>query len=199
MTKQEFLDELRSRLSKLPSKDAEEHINFYSEMIDDRTEDGISEEDAVAEIGSIDEIAAQITADFSLTTDEKKADSPKRKLKTWEIVLLAAGAPIWVSLLAAAVVVVISGYASIWAVLAAFWASFGEIIVISLGCIASGVAIICIADISTGFIMISYGLVMGGLSIFLFFGCKASTKVIIKLTGKVFSTVKRKLKNKEAM
>ena len=39
MNKQEFLAELRKRLSGLPQADIEERIVFYSEMIDDRTEE----------------------------------------------------------------------------------------------------------------------------------------------------------------
>ena len=48
MNKQEFLDELRKGLCGLPSEDIEERINFYSEMIDDRMEEGLTEEESVA-------------------------------------------------------------------------------------------------------------------------------------------------------
>ena len=50
MSKQEFLDQLRARLSGLPRQDVIERLNFYSEMIDDRMEEGLSEEDAKAMI-----------------------------------------------------------------------------------------------------------------------------------------------------
>ena len=60
MTKQEFLSRLREGLSGLPEDDIAERLTFYGEMIDDRIEDGLSEEEAVAEVGSVDDIAAQI-------------------------------------------------------------------------------------------------------------------------------------------
>ena len=60
MNKQDFLKELSRALSGLPREDLEERLAFYSEMIDDRMEDGLSEEEAVADIGSIDEAASQI-------------------------------------------------------------------------------------------------------------------------------------------
>ena len=60
MNKQEFLTELKKALSPLSKADLEERLSFYSEMIDDRMEEGLSEEEAVAAIGSPDEIAAQI-------------------------------------------------------------------------------------------------------------------------------------------
>ena len=45
MTKKEFLSGLRKKLSGLPQEDSEERLNFYSEIIDDRVEEGLSEEE----------------------------------------------------------------------------------------------------------------------------------------------------------
>lgn len=42
MNKQEFLTELRAKLSGLPTYDVEERLSFYGEMIDDRTEEGVT-------------------------------------------------------------------------------------------------------------------------------------------------------------
>ena len=43
MTKQEFLRELWNRLTELPQEDVEKSLDYYSEMIDDRVEDGLTE------------------------------------------------------------------------------------------------------------------------------------------------------------
>ena len=51
MNKTEFLDALRHALGKLPSYEVEQSIAFYAEMIDDRIEDGMSEQEAVAALG----------------------------------------------------------------------------------------------------------------------------------------------------
>ena len=56
MNKQEFLDRLRKGLSGLPQAEREERLLFYSEMIDDRMEEGLTEEEAVAALGSLEEI-----------------------------------------------------------------------------------------------------------------------------------------------
>ena len=66
MNKQEFLTRLRKGLSGLPQEDIEERLTFYSEMIDDRIEEGLSEEEAVAAIGSPDEIAEQIIGEIPI-------------------------------------------------------------------------------------------------------------------------------------
>lgn len=51
MTKQEFLTQLEENLLGLPQNEIEERIIFYSEMIDDKIEEGYSEEDAVSKTG----------------------------------------------------------------------------------------------------------------------------------------------------
>ena len=52
MTKAKFLKELSKLLKDLPKDEVKERLNFYSEMIDDRIEDGLSEEEAIKSIGS---------------------------------------------------------------------------------------------------------------------------------------------------
>ncbi len=59
MTKQDFLAALERALAKLPHAEAQQAIAFYDEAISDRVEDGMSENDAVASLGDVDEIARQ--------------------------------------------------------------------------------------------------------------------------------------------
>ena len=67
MTKQIFLTKLREGLYGLPQNDIEERVTFYSEMIDDRMEEGISQEDAVSEIGDVQNIVSQILMETPIT------------------------------------------------------------------------------------------------------------------------------------
>ena len=123
MNKERFLDELESRLSGLPKKDIEERIVFYSEMIDDRMEDGVSEEDAVLGIGSVDMVVDQIMSEIPLAKLVKEKVRPKRSLKAWEIVLLVLGAPLWIPLVIAAIAVLFSVYVVTWAVVICVYAA----------------------------------------------------------------------------
>ena len=43
MTKSEFLEELKHKLSKLPAYEIEKTVSFYAECIDDRIEEGMTE------------------------------------------------------------------------------------------------------------------------------------------------------------
>ena len=108
MTKMQFLMSLHNKLSGLPQNEIEERLNFYSEMIEDRIEEGVSEEEAVAQIGTVDEIAEQIIADIPLTKIAKEKIKPKRHIKAWEFVLLILGSPLWLSVLIAIFAVIFS-------------------------------------------------------------------------------------------
>lgn len=51
MQKTEFLDRLRAALADLPAEELEKTLGYYAEMIEDRMEDGMDEEAAVAAMG----------------------------------------------------------------------------------------------------------------------------------------------------
>lgn len=191
MTKLQFLLSLHNKLSGLPQNEIEERLNFYSEMIEDRIEDGLSEEEAVSEIGTVDEIAEQIVSDIPLTKIAKEKIKPKRRIKAWEVILLILGAPLWLSILIAIFAVIFSLYLSLWAVIVSLWASFVAIIGGAFGGIASGVVLVLNKNGLTGILLIAAGLVCIGLSIFFFYGCKVATKGILLLTKKIILALKK--------
>ena len=121
MTKQQFCARLKAKLKGLPKKDVEERLSFYGEMIDDRIEAGLSEEDAISEVGSADEVASQIIEEMASSNIPEECEKNK-KLPVWQIVLLVLGSPLWISLLLAGFAVIISLYAVIWYLTAAIWA-----------------------------------------------------------------------------
>lgn len=59
MRKEDFLTALRAGLTGLLPEGVEKLVEFCSEMIDDRMEDGLTEEEAVAAAGSLDELIQQ--------------------------------------------------------------------------------------------------------------------------------------------
>ena len=190
MKKREFLMKLQNKLSGLPQDEVKERLNFYSEMIDGRMDDGLSEQDAVAQIGTVDEIATQILAEMPLTRLIKEKMKPNRRFKTWEIVLLAVGSPIWLSLLISAFAVVISLYVSLWAVVVSAWAMFASAAACALGGVAGSMIIVMSGHTLPGVAMLGCGIFSAGLSIFLFCGCKAATKGTVWLTQKTVLGIK---------
>lgn len=184
MTKQEFLAQLRKGMSGLPQEDVAERLTFYSEMIEDRIEEGLSEEEAVSAVGSVDEIVAQAISEIPLAKIAKQR-SPKKQLKAWEIILLALGAPIWLSLGLGAVAVIFSLYVSVWSILISLWAVFVSLVACSLGAVATGAVFASNGNALPGIAMVAGGIVCAGLSIFAFYGCKAATKGVLILTKKL--------------
>lgn len=194
MSKQEFLAQLENGLKGLPKAEIDERVVFYSEMIDDLVDEGLSEEDAVKKIGNAEDVVAQIVVDNHYT---KQLNPPKRKLRTWEIVLLIIGLPLWGSLLITAIFVAFALYVSAWAVIVSLWAVF-----VSLAASAAAVPIFGVVSMFrghglVGLAIISAGVISAGLAIFAFFGCKSATDGAILLTKKAVLWVKNRLAKKE--
>lgn len=197
MDKQAFLTALRSGLSGLPQDDIEERLTFYGEMIDDRMEEGLSEEEAVAAIGEVSEIVRQAVADTPLAKIAKERIRPKRRLKTWEIVLLALGSPIWLSLAIAATAVLFAVIVSLWSVILSLWAVFASLAVSAVAAVPTGAFFAVGGHGAAGLAMLSAGLVCAGLTILLFFGCMGAMKGILRLTKKITLWTKDRFIKKE--
>ena len=198
MRKQEFLAQLRKGLSGLPPKDRDERLAFYSEMIDDRMEEGCPEEEAVGEIGSVDDIVSQILADTPLTKLVKEKIKPAKKWSAWEILLLILGSPIWLSLLIAVFAVAVSLFAVLWSVIISLWAAFGAVAACAFAGIVGGVIMACFGNVFPGVALIGAGIVCAGLAIFLFFGCKLATKGTALLAKYTVLGMKKGFAKKEA-
>ena len=197
MTKLQFLLALHNKLIGLPRNEVEERLSFYSEMIEDRMEEGMPEEEAVAAVGSVDQIATQITADIPLMKIVKEKVTPKRKRNAWEVTLLAVGSPVWVPLLIAAVAVVFSLYVSLWAIVVSLWATFASVAVCAVICVMIGLIFAISSDVYVGLMAVAAGFVCGGLAIFLIYGCKAATKGTARLGKLTLLAVKRSFTKKE--
>lgn len=197
MTKSEFLSALRVRLYGLPKDEIDERIDFYAEAIDDRIEEGLSEEDAVGELGSLDDIVFEIIGEVPLGKIIKERVKPKRKMKAWEIVLLAIGSPVWVSLLAAALSVVLSLYASLWSVVLSLWAVFASLAAGALGGALAGVFYVFLGEGLFGALLLGAAFVSAGLAIFAFFGCRLASEWAWVLTKKMVLFTKKCFMGKE--
>lgn len=197
MNKQAFLEKLKSALAGLPQDEIEERLAFYREMIEDRMEEGLTEEEAVLAVGIVEEIASQIVADTPLTKIVKENIKPKRRMKAWEIVLLILGFPVWFSLLVAAFAVFFALYICLWSGIISLWAGFVSLVACSFAGVIAGIIFTATGNGAPGLATIGAGIVCAGLAILSFFGCKAITKGMLILTKKMALTVKHRLIKKE--
>ena len=197
MNKNEFIFTLREKLIKFPKVEVDERISFYSEIIDDYIEDGLTEDEAVSKIGSIDEIIEQISSEIPLSKILLNNVKPGRKLRVWEIILLVLGAPIWLSLLVSIAAGLISVFAGLWAgVISIFGVSFGFMIGGILGAIL-GILFIFIKSLTEGLIMVGAGLVIAGVGMLLLPLAKLLSQLLIKLIKLIIRLIKKAFVNKE--
>ena len=191
MTKKDFTLILREKLKRFPAQEVEERINFYIEIIDDSIEDGLTEEEAISKIGSIDEVVEQIASEIPFTKIVKNSAIPKRRLSAWEIILLVVGSPIWLSLIISLFAGVFSVYASLWAGVIAFWSVALSFIVCGPVALLLGISFIFIKSGAEGFATIGIGLVIAGVGILLFFLSKLFTRLLVKFTKVIILTLKK--------
>lgn len=197
MTKNVFLEKLKEKLSFLPSDDVNERLTFYGEMIDDRVEEGLSEEEAVNGVGNIDDIVSQTVSDTSLIKLVKEKVRPKRKLKGWETALIIIGSPLWLPLLITFLAVVFALYVSVWVVIAAFWAVFVCFAAYGIYGIVYGTISLFGSPDAGHFAFLGAGLAFIGFSVFVFFGCVKTTKGILFFTKKLAAKLKSGFAAKE--
>lgn len=194
MTKNEFLQGLRKSLTGLPADDLEERLAFYAEMIDDRVEEGMTEEQAVAETGTVEDVTERIISETPLKTLVKERVKPRRRLKGWETALLIIGSPVWFPLLIAALAVLfallISFYAVIWSVVIAVFAVGAALAVSAVGCFCGAGALALTRRWAKAGVCLAASLILAGLSILWFFVCKGAVKAAAWLTKRTLFGVK---------
>lgn len=189
MSKNEFLNLLEKRLNGIPKNDIDKTLEYYNEIISDKMEDGLSEEDAVNSLGSVDEIVNNTLADVSIPKLVKEKIGLNRKLKTWEIILLASTFYIWVPLLIAILATILVVYICLWSGVISLGAG-------ALSCGVSGIiALIGIVDIFTGnlgsgIVLVGMGLMLTGAAILLGVLTILLSKVMVNVCKKLVLKIK---------
>ncbi|MBQ9459717.1 MAG: DUF1700 domain-containing protein [Oscillospiraceae bacterium] len=196
MNKEQFLLALYDELHGLPIDDVERSIAYYREMIDERIEDGMSEEQAVAELGSVEEIARQIKEEIPFRSLVREKVTGGRKMPAWEIVLLVIGFPLWFSLGVAAASVLFAVYVTIWALVLALYATM---LGLAVGAVASVAAIFF--AFGMGFaetvMMAGYALVCAGLAAMMLLLANAVTRGVVRASKGIWLWVRSLFMRKE--
>ena len=190
MTKNEFVFELRKRLNGISKEAIDSRIEFYSEMIDDAIEEGLSEDEAVSKIGSIDEVVNKILEETPLHSIVKEKAKKTRKPKAWEIVLLILGFPLWFPLLITGCVLALVAYLLIWVLVLVIY-------VVCISCVAGSIGGLVMAIINVasgnpvaGGLYIACAIAGAGLAILAYYASIYVTKLVIKLTKKSVLKIK---------
>lgn len=180
MHKAEFLAEIRRRIQGLPQSDIEKFLDYYAEMIDDYTEDGHTEEEAIRELGSVEQIVEQILKEIPLPRLVQEKVRPSRALRAGEIILLLLGSPLWVPMVLAVLALFFGAYVLLWAAVAVLYA----IDLSAFACGAAGVFSILPFSLSgnapQGIFIFGAGLVCIGVGLFFFFVCNKVAGILLR-------------------
>ena len=180
MDKYDFLLALETRLEGLPEADRQASLDFYSEMLDDLVEGGMTETEAVASLGSPEAIAEEILLEMPLPK-LVKAKMKKRRLSGLEITLLAVGFPIWLPIGIALLAVVFAIYISLWAVVVSLYAANVAMAACAPTGIAAAVVLFASGKPTAALLLLGAGLALAGLSILWFLLCNLTAKGVWKL------------------
>ena len=198
MNKTEFLARLSNALSGIPEKDREERLAFYSEMIDDRMEEGLTEEEAIAGLSPIRELAVQTVSNIPLTTLVKEKAKKKGKRTVGEKLLLVLGFPLWFPLLLSAFAIILSLYVVLWSVfVVSFWAVEVSFCAMAIGGVALSVCYGVMGFWLPALAMFGIGIFSIGFSIIWFGVSIAMTKAALWMTKKITLGIKSLFIRKE--
>ena len=199
MTKDEFLSQLTHRLGYLPYEEVKKSVDFYREAIEDRVEDGATEEDAVAAMGGLDDVVREIEESLPLTTIMKqkvRGSKERSHSKTLWVVLAICGSPIWLALLISLFVVLLSVYIVVWAVIISLFAVLIALAASGAIIIAGGV-LLPYGSLPPRLMFIGSGLICVGAGILLFPAIKYLSVKLAGLIPPFFRWVKRTIIGKK--
>lgn len=178
MTKAEFLEELKKRLHGISKADRERSVDFYAEMIDDRMEDGMTEAEAVANVGNLEQIVGQICG----TTAQKEESSPEPAQKASYVLRNP-----WVVGFLSPFILIL--WAVVFSVLTAFWCVVVALYAVDVALWASGVALhvagtalFCSGHGGDGLLVFGAGAFLVGFAILWSLGCKYAATGMVKAT-----------------
>ncbi len=164
MTKADFLRLLERALMQLSEEERQKNLEYYSELLDDMMEEGMTEAEATAKLGSPNQIAQNILQEMPLSKLVSTRMKPRSGWTPLAIVLAVVGSPVWVPLLLAAVAVVLALFVSIWAL---GFAAVAVVIALAVAVVAAPIFAIraAVLTLPLGLMLLGAGLVLLGLCV----------------------------------
>lgn len=186
VNKIQFLQSVREQTAGMPSTEINRLLEYYSEMIDEAMEEGMSEEEATAHLGTWEEICAQIEefrTSEPVPTEPIKEEpvnepqnpipekKPKKRisLPMWAVVLLILTSPVWGTVVLTLLIVLFAVIFSLVVIGGALVISLFAIVValaaVGVVGIPAGVVLLATSGIAPFLLTLGGGLVCVGLAI----------------------------------
>ena len=190
MKRDEFLTELRSKLTGLADQDIEERVAYYNEMIDARVQYGLPEEQAVNEIGPVDGVVQLIMSEIPLTTLVTQRTKPRGGEGFGKFLLIMLTLPVWLPLIIAFGAVALALYTVVWAIVFVFYVVVLAFAIVSIAGFVVSVPFFFNGNFAGGVFLLGLGIFFAGATLLMFALSGGITKLVLMLTKGVMLGIK---------
>ncbi len=195
----EFLIELKNRLSHLPISETGKVLSYYSESLQDKIEDGMTEEEAIKSFESIDEIVKSLEDEIPLSAvvKDKVINKTKKNKKMSAsaimllIITLILTSPIWIILLAVLFSIAVAVVAVLWSIPIIIVSIYVSLYPIAISGIIFGFTRMFTLSFPTGLAYLGVGVASAGLAIMLLMPIIAGLKGFLKINIYPFKKLKQ--------
>ncbi len=200
MNKSDFLVTLRSELERQSISNIDNMIEYYDEMICDRIEDGMTEEEAVGSMDSIEEIVKEAVLDKSVPAlvrekVQKSREKAKSKGHEWIWITLAVlGFPVWFPILLTVIILLFVFFMVFWILVATVFIVLLAIGFSAIACLVAAFTVFFgLIPFPTFLLAIGAALALGGICVLLWKPLVAFAKAAGKTFGKIIVSIKKKI------
>jgi uncharacterized membrane protein len=195
MNKQQFIMELRNSLKSFSLEEVKKIIDYYEELIEEKKEEGLKEEEIINDFGDIKSIVHAVTADLMIErtntyeSNENKVNKTNN-VKNFFIILGICASPILLPLGIGFFAI----FLSLAVVFISLIFSFGVTAIVLLAMIIPGVIQVVASGAGSAYIIIYIsGMLLGsGIMILLTIGTIHLGKYLLNLIIKAFSKAVKK-------
>ena len=183
MNRNDFIEELKKKLKKLPYDEIKEAVDYYEGYFDDAGKE--NEQAVLTELGSPSAVASQIIASYAIKEADTEGSGKKNWRTTWLVILALFASPIAVPLALSVGIIALSLILVLSAVILSFFAAGIAVFAGGLASLIAGLLVIP-QDIFTTLFYSGAGLMLLGIGAAMFIAT-------LKLSRKCFSILAKKV------
>ena len=182
MTRKEFIEKLRSEISKLPQEEIDAAIEYYEEYFDEAGKE--NEQEVLEHLGNPKKVAGQIKSEYAVRLfDEDDKPTVKKGLSAaWYVVIGICSAPVSIPLAVALGALVIAIFVALIGCVASVFAAIIGCFVAAVAFIVFGFMAVPVA-VPTALLFLGIGIgtlgFMAAMGVLLAMGVKAGTSAMV--------------------
>lgn len=195
MNKNQFIEELRNKLRRLPQREIDNAISYYIEYFEDAS---IGDDvNVVSEFGSPSSIASQILVDYAIKDNKESRKFEKSGISSiWFIVIAILASPIALPLALAMIILLFVPVIIIGALTFAFIVTTVALIFSGFATSIAGISVI-LSDFSTTILFVGTGMVLIGVGLLFLVMVLFLSSKSIKLISSACSKLLNKFNKRE--